>query len=387
MSRPGIKNLITMNFLYSFLSAALALLLPIYLIDRGMNIAEVGAILSILPLITIFARTTLAIIADIIGTRFIFILSGISNIAALAVYAFASVPFMFSFGKVLEGLSISAFWAVNRTEIYRTSEGRGNGNTASLMLTARMAADFLARISVGFAIALLGFFNTFSALFIVVSVYLFHSFKLRDLPPEVKEKITLSALKKRIFAKRRKEFWHVASLAFFSAPLDLLVTFLFPIYLLSRFLMSPAEIGILIGLYALFYTFGAFFCTKYDLNPIKCVFLSFALIVLPLLVITYVDHIFVYFLIILIGLGAGFEGFVYEHLIAHGTKLSRSVSTDIAIIHIPFKLAEVLSYTVLGMLVYLFDFSVGFVAIGMMSTIFCFAAYLFFKKYETRSSS
>ncbi len=379
MAKSKTKNLIGINFLYRFLDASLALLVPLYLVERGMDIAEVGTVLSILPLIMIFARTGLAIISDIIGTRFIFILASVSDILALIIYTFANVPSMFSFGKVLEGVAVSSFWAVNRTEIYRNADGRNEGNVASLMLSARTAANFLARIAIGFAIAFAGFFNTFLALFVVAGAFLLSSFKIRDYSKTASEKITLDALKKRICAKRKKEFWHAASLALFSAPLDVLVAFLFPLYLVSNFLMSAAEIGILIALYFLFYAIGVFFCTKYNLSVRRGSLLSFLLIVLPLLAMPYASHAIIYALISLIGFGSGFEGFVYEHLIARGVAFSKSVSTDIAIIHIPYKLTEVLFYILVGVLVQLFGFNIGFIAIAITSTIFSITTYLFFK--------
>jgi MFS family permease len=384
-----INDLAMLNFLYTFLYAALALLLPLYLMKKGLDVAEIGVVFSILPLVMIFARTAFAIIADIIGTRTIFLISGISTVAALIIYLFANSSAMFSFGKVFEGFRASSFWAVSRTEIYRAAENRDEfGNIASLMVGIRMLGDFLARIISGLVIAIFGFFNSLIALLLVGFLYFYYTTKVNNLkhqPKEkfTKEKITIDSIKKKLFAKREPPFWYTSLLASFSAPLDSVLPFLLPLYLLSAFMMSVAEVGLLLALYSLFYAIAALFSVKYKLKTSIGALACFLLIVVPLLLIIYADRITIYAIVALLGLGSGFGSFVYEYVIVKGTRNSKALSTDIAVIHIPFWIAELLAFAAVGFVVSMFGFYVGFVIIGIATILFSVSSLFFLQdKYS-----
>lgn len=379
MAEPKL-NLLTVNFLYSFISSALGLLLPLYMFYKGFNTAEIGFILAILPLITIFARTVFAIVGDIIGTNAIFRISGVSTIAALFAYVVASSSAAFSLGKILEGFCASSFWAVNRTEIYRLARYNDKGDDASIALGVRALGEFLARIISGLSIALFGFFNAFLALFFFGFAYLYYTLRVDAPKAKQNEKITVDALKRRLLSKRSKEFWQASAICGMSAPLDALPLFLFPLFFVSAFDMSTAEIGVLIALYPISYAVTSLLSAKYDLRPAKVALIPLILIVFPLLLTFYTDKLLAYAIVILVGLGSGFEGFSYEHIIARGVKGSKALSTDIAIIHIPFRTVQALAYIYLGWAASAFGFYIAFATIALIILIYSTLSFFFLNR-------
>jgi len=60
------------SFLTSFVSGGFGIAIPLVLLDRNVSLAEIGVIMSILPLVFLFIRIILAALADQVGWSPIF---------------------------------------------------------------------------------------------------------------------------------------------------------------------------------------------------------------------------------------------------------------------------------------------------------------------------
>src|SRR5512139_3320793 len=113
------RRIMAITFLNNFVSGALTLLIPLLLLDNGVDLAQIGVVLSVLPLVFLVVRLLLAAVADRIGWSHIFLLVNLpSNVFSTIVYYFAiSLP-TFLGGKVMEGFRDASYWAVNRSAIF-----------------------------------------------------------------------------------------------------------------------------------------------------------------------------------------------------------------------------------------------------------------------------
>ena len=74
------KRILAITFLNFFISGGLTLAIPLLLLERNVDLVEIGLILSVLPLVFLIARLFLALIADLKGwNRFYLFLNWPSN--------------------------------------------------------------------------------------------------------------------------------------------------------------------------------------------------------------------------------------------------------------------------------------------------------------------
>ncbi|MGC8811985.1 MAG: MFS transporter, partial [Candidatus Aenigmatarchaeota archaeon] len=106
----------------SFVSGILTILLPLLMLERGIDIIYIGLIYSALPIIFQTTRLAFAILSDFMGRKMFFILSGILRVFFNSIYYFAFSPLEFLFGKITEGVSSASLWAVNRAFILEQSK-------------------------------------------------------------------------------------------------------------------------------------------------------------------------------------------------------------------------------------------------------------------------
>jgi len=159
--RQHLIRINTITFLNYLVSGALTLLIPLLLLSRSMNIAEIGMVLSILPLIFLIARLIFAAIADYIGWSHIFLLiNWPSIVVSIIIYYFASSVTIFLGGKILEGLRESSYWAVIRTAIYQLAPEKAGKeaikNNAIIWMATAVGGAFagLSIFYIGFSVSL-----------------------------------------------------------------------------------------------------------------------------------------------------------------------------------------------------------------------------------------
>ena len=99
------KRILAITFLNFFISGALTLEIPLLLLERNVDLVEIGVVISILPLVFMVVRILMAVIADSKGwNRFYILMNWSWSMLSTFVYFIAgSIP-MFLLGKVLEAL-------------------------------------------------------------------------------------------------------------------------------------------------------------------------------------------------------------------------------------------------------------------------------------------
>ena len=116
------KRILTVTFLNFFISGGLTLAIPLLLLERNVDLVEIGLVISILPLFFLIARLMMAMVADLSGwNRFYLLVNWPGSLLATVTYFIASSTPMFLIGKIFEAVKESSYWAVNRTAIFSLS--------------------------------------------------------------------------------------------------------------------------------------------------------------------------------------------------------------------------------------------------------------------------
>ncbi|NYZ77665.1 MFS transporter [Candidatus Micrarchaeota archaeon] len=327
------RRLTAINFINQFFWAVIAITLPLYLLQKNINVEEIGLILSLIPLTMVFSRTLLAMVSDVLGTRIFFMMQGVFQALSAGTYAISSIPLHFGIGKTFEGISYSFFWAVDRTAIFRTAKKRGI--EAAKMTSVRMVAGGIGFLFGGY-IAYLFSFEAVYLFLVLLGLLTFILAAMRhDNEANHDEKIaqTLELDKKHLL------FWEAAFVLGFAVVYDsVFLGFLLPVFMDISLNLDYAIIGLGMAIYFAGLGIGSYIAAKVELVEKRL--LPFQLLMIPLLALLPYSGGFFIPLLFLVGLGSGIVFAMYEEVVAEITKDDRNLSTSVALLNLPGKIME-----------------------------------------------
>lgn len=363
------KRIMAITFLNYFVTGGLVLTIPLLLLERNVNLPEIGFVLSILPLVFLFVRLLFAAVADQLGWApfFLFINWPGTFFSTLIYYLANSTP-AFLLGKIVEALKESSYWAVNRTAIFSlTPEQKGKATTR---ISAIISLSFAVGGAVaGVGIAYLGFSFTLGILIIASSIMgipaaLLWRTHRRDSKLKIRSAIAL--LDPR---GRSRAFWLVSfAMLFYSLALHPLGALLLPAFMAQELGYDYVSIGIAFLLYNVVSFAAAIGTLKIPLKIARALVQSIIALFATFLLANSGLYFPALFLILAVanGLGLGF----FESIIARATENRVTVSVDIGLLHIPVRLAEFSSVLSVGYVVQSFGYLPAFVASGIFFTAF-----------------
>jgi MFS family permease len=361
------RKLAIVNFIHSFFNASLIIAMPLYLLYRGINVEEIGIILSIAPIAFLTIRTALAVFADMLGTRLFFMGSSVFQSISSLVYMLASSPLLFGAGKFLEGTTYSFFWAVNRTKVMEGKEFKDI--TLAKLISIRMVAAVLGIGAAGFLISIS--FDTLFQLLIAAGILsflislFFHDKAKKKAKPKAKEMLNL---------RKGKRFWETAfAIMFIMSSLAILFTFLMPLYLSTEMGLGYSEVGLLMMLFYLGIAVGSY--SAIQLGMKESTLLLFQDITIPLIIFIPIAQPYIAPLLMLIGFGIGVSLAMQEETIVQVIERSRYVSTDVALLIAPGRIAEFIALASSGFILVLF----GSFGLFILSALL-FACFIYFSR-------
>jgi len=122
LAEGQMKRVAAITFLNYFVTGGLTLAIPLLLLERNVNLAEIGLVISVLPLVFLFVRLLFAALADQLGwAPFFILLNWPGTFFSTTIYFLANSTFAFLLGKIVEAVKESSYWAVNRTAIFSIS--------------------------------------------------------------------------------------------------------------------------------------------------------------------------------------------------------------------------------------------------------------------------
>jgi MFS family permease len=356
------------TFLNNFVSGALTLLIPLLLIAHHVKIAEIGFVLSALPLIFLVARLLLSATADRVGWSRIFALvNWPATFLSTLIYYVANSLSAFLFGKVLEGLRESSYWAVNRNAIFDLSPGC-EGKEATRTNALIWLATAIGSAAAGLGIALTGFPWTLVMLMVtstavgIPAILLWKIGKRRTKP----EASFLKSMDPR--GKGSTFWWASVALMFNSIATYPLLQFLLPIFMQVQLGYGYITIGLLFMLYNVVSSFTAFLTLKVGLSFRRAVLQSFVALVASAILAS--SNFFFPAVLFALGFVRGFGVAYFEHLVHKVAKNSENVCMDIAWLHVPMRLAEFVTVLSFGFLAQLAGYTLVFTVTGVFWAAF-----------------
>jgi len=362
------NELLLTHMLFIFIASALSFIVPLYLLDIGIDISLIGFILAMGPISFLFVRIFLASIADDIGTKSIAVGYSLLNAMAAILYSFVISPLGFAAAAVFEGVRNSGFWAIARTE---TFEFNGNRKKPGIALARfadmRQLADGLGRLAAGAVLAYFAFTGAFNLVmllsaFLIILALISTERGLGGLHID-------KHLLKRIFKNHPPSFWHTAVLIILLwVPHDILPVFLLPIFMASKLNLGYAEIGLLLAIFSIASAAFALIFTKLRISNRKLILLT-GLGIPALLLFPYsiVDNLV---LLLVLALSKGCALVVNEYLLTDQVCRSKDISTDVAVLNGPLQIASFLFLALGGITIAHFGFLPLFALMAISLTLF-----------------
>jgi hypothetical protein len=367
------KRILAITFLNFFISGGLTLAIPLLLLERNVDLAEIGLIISVLPLVFLVTRLFLALIADLKGWNlFYLLLNWPSTLLSTVIYFVASSTPLFFIGKITEAMKESSYWAVNRTAIFSLSPNReekeSTKNNAVVFISTAIGSAVA-----GIGISYFGFSITLGLLIVAAAMIGFPAALLRKTR---KQNLELNPVKVRGIINLRsygRRFWFVSiTMLFFGLAFYPLLNLLLPVFMAQELGYSYVTIGIAFMLFNLIASAIIFSTLKSSLG-IKRAIIQSIIALFSLIVLAYSNFYFLgLFLMLAVAEGLGMSFF--ESIIAKATKNKPSVSVDIGLLHVPFRFAEFASLLYAGFIAQNLGYTPVFVSCGIFFAIFSFLA-------------
>jgi MFS family permease len=369
---PGgiaMKRILAITFLNFFISGALTLAIPLLLLERNVDLVEIGVVISVLPLVFMVVRILMAVIADSKGwNRFYILMNWPWSMLSTFVYFIAgSIP-MFLLGKVLEALKESSYWAVSRTSIFSLSlkqeEKDATRNIAVLLLSVAVGSALA-----GFGISYFGFSFTFSILIVASGFIAIPSALLWKIPkqniksdnPRFREIINLR--------RKGKMFWLVSiTSVFFSLSFFPLSNLLLPVFMIQQIGYDYLAVGIAYMLYNLVAAIVIFGTLRFSIGIRRVILQSSIALFATFLLASSNYYFFGLFLALAVAEGLGW--IFLESIVAKATKGKPNVSVDIGLLFIPLRFAEFGSVLYAGFIAQNIGYAPVFASSGIFFTIF-----------------
>jgi len=373
------KRILAITFLNYFISGGLTLAIPLLLLDRNVDLVEIGVVISVLPIVFMVVRLLMAAIADSKGwNRFYLLMNWPWSILSTFVYFIASSTPMFLLGKFLEALKESSYWAVSRTAIFSLSPKReekaATRNIAVLMLSTAVGSAVA-----GFGLANFGFSITFSILivaagFIAIPAALLWKIPKQNLKPNNKRFREIINIR-----RKGRMFWLVSTTSvFFSLAFFPLSNLLIPVFMVQQIGYDYLTVGIAYMLYNLIASIVILGTLKFSLGIKRVILQSSIALFATFLLASSNYYVFVLFLALAVAEGLGWA--FYESIIAKATKDKPSVSVDIGLLIAPLRFAEFGSVLYAGVIAQNLGYAPVFASSGIFFLIFSLLALYLLRK-------
>ncbi len=370
------------SLLTHFVLGGFGIAIPLVLLERNISLAEIGIIMSILPLVFLFVRILFAALADHIGWSPLFLVNWLSLLLASIIYLIANSPIDFAIGKVFEGISISAYWAVSRTATYLLSPSREAGE-ATKVIGMVMLGMALGCAVTGSIMSIIGAYGAFILLIIISMMLLYPTILLWS---KGRKRIRLNLfriLRSLDLRGRSRNFWIVSIImAINSLARYPLFSLVLPIFMSRELGYSYMTIGTIFMMYNVILAATVFGTMKLSLSLTRAIVQS--MIYLFACIGLSKSNVLLLISVVALAIASGLGTRFYETIIANVSKdRLETLSIDIGILHIPLRIMEFSSLIIFSIIIEKFGYQVSFILSGIAYIAFSILSYLQIHKYKT----
>jgi len=355
-----LNEIFSIQIINSMINGILMVVLPLLMLNRGIDVVSLGLIYASLPIIFQLTRLFFATLSDVRGRKLFFVSNGVLNVLALFTYYLAFSPFQFLFGKITEGTRDASLWAVNRPSILdRVKEKR---KALSRLISFNRISEAVGRLASGFLMVWLVYENLILFCIPVALLIFPISLRLKE-TNRVKIKVTrlIHFLDLRKKGKTFKKF--LISFFFLGLSQGLIRGYVFP-YFLKESGVEPTIIGILLAIQILF---SGLVLNLFARTNFKKIFVWGGLFYsLTLFLLALSGYMLGAIFIVLFGFAIGIGDLLSEGIFSIITKKG-SYGSDIGLLETGFHAANTISQGLSGIVISVLGFS----------PLFCFSSAIF----------
>jgi MFS family permease len=359
----------------SFVSGILTILLPLLMLERGIDIISIGLIYSALPIIFQLTRLAFAILSDFIGRKIFFLLNGILRVFYTLIYYFAFSPLEFLFGKIAEGTSSASLWAVNRAFVLEQNKERLKG------LIEMRVFDFisgaLGTLIAGFLIVFLFYSNALIFCIFISFLSIPASLKISE---KKKKSFQIKEILEILDISKKTKIFKKALIIFFILGLSLGLTayYVFPLFLKENG-YDTESIGLILGIQAFINGISLYYFSK-RFSFKKIIIYSAILYFSFLLLLCFLKNFWVGLILIAFGLANGLLTAGIEGIFSRTTTNGFAYGTDIGLLMTTFHIGRTLSLGFSGFLISFYGFPILFIISAFIFLLYSFLVLKYFRK-------
>ncbi|MCX6769669.1 MAG: MFS transporter [Candidatus Micrarchaeota archaeon] len=350
-----LRRIFALNYIDAFIAGIVSIAVPVMMLEYGIDLASIGLIFAIAPVVKLLVRLSSASLADRVGERIFYTLNAASNLAQAVCYAFPTA-LGFAAGKLFDGARESFIFAVNRTSILAFAPHKKHSGTAQL-ISERLIANAGGSLAV-FLILMVSGFDALLVLIAILSiVMLLLARKIPNTHTGNKEKIALSDLAMR--GKARSFYETLGAMVLGGSFYSVMFYLALPIFFkLNGF--SLQEIGLMYAIYYLIFGVLMKIIIKHDLKAEKAAAVGVVVFIVALSGISFGGKALMPYFFILMTLADSCCAFLWEKILYLEAKHSKKVSTDIALLHMPAAIIGILAAASFGFVTAQWGFSAVF---------------------------
>ncbi len=360
----------------SLINGLLMIILPLLMINRGVDVVSLGLIYASLPIVFQLTRLFFAALSDVKGRKLFFVSNGILTILALSIYHLAFSPFQFLFGKITEGTRDASLWAVNRPSLLDRVKDKRKALTR--LISFNRISEAVGRLAAGFLVVWVVYENLILFCIPVALLILPLSLSLKEANREhVKMRHVLHFLDLRKKDRAFKKF--LISFFFLGLSQGLIRGYVFPLFLKESG-VEPTTIGILLAVQILLSGLVLNFFAGTNLKKILMFggfFYSFVLFLLALS-----GYMLGAIFIVLFGFAIGIGDLLSEGIFSIITTKG-SYGSDIGLLETGFHAANSISQGLSGIIIAVLGFSPLFFFSSIIFIGFLSATYHNLKSWRT----
>ncbi|MFA5930398.1 MAG: MFS transporter [Candidatus Micrarchaeia archaeon] len=355
-----LKRLYTINFLDAFIVGVITVLVPLLMLERGIDLTTIGFVFAAAPLAKAAIRLAAAAIADSLGDRVVYIMSSASDFLQSLAYLFSTTAMGFAGGKLLDGARESLIWSVNRPSLMAISPENKHFAFTNL-LSGRLVYNALGSLAVGVLFIYGGYELPLLAIVALSAYLVYASLGLKNAHrAETHSKLTdFNPL------GRSGKFYEIAGVfllgsLFYSTAFYMLI----PIYLSTQG-FTLAEIGVFYAGYFLLQGLMLQIISHRKVGTRKAAYAGAAIYGAGLAGLVLAPHALIPLFFLLMSIGDAFLAILWEEMNYIGAKESKKRATDLSLLVTPSFFGNVLSAGVSGAAVALFGFAPFFAALAI----------------------
>jgi len=347
-----LKRLYTINFIDAFIVGAMTVLVPLLMLDRGIDMATIGVVFAVAPLAKAAVRLAGAGMADSLGDRVVYISSSLFNFLQSAAYMVSTTATGFAAGKLLDGARESFLWSAVRPSLMAAAPEKKHFAFVDL-LSGRFVYNAIGSFAVGALFAFGGFELPLAAMVALSAYLVFSSLKLRDFHkagPRAKWADFTP------FGRSGKFYEIAGAFTLGSALYSASFYMLLPLYF-SMQGFTLGEIGLFYGGYALIMGAVLHLLSRHRIGTGRAAFGGVAVYCVGIAGVVMAPHALVPLFFLLMAFGDSGLAMLWEELNYMGEKESRKRATVLSLLVTPSFFGNILSMGICGAAAAAFGFA------------------------------